>query len=182
MINNEEDILLWESSKAGDRKAFTNIFRKFYPRLFQFAAKVTSKDELCDDCIHELFVELWKNKSKINVRSVKAYLFKALKYKLLRALNRPGGPATSPEDNGIEVSYEALFAAFRENEERSAEVAKGLDQLSNRQKEIIYLKYYQQLSFEEISEIMNINDQAARNLLYQSVKALRAILNEDAPG
>jgi DNA-directed RNA polymerase specialized sigma subunit, sigma24 homolog len=45
-----------------------------------------------------------------------------------------------------------------------------------RQKEIIYLKYYMNLSYEEVSEVMNINYQAARNLVYQSIKVLKNVL------
>lgn len=52
----------------------------------------------------------------------------------------------------------------------------ALAQLSNRQKEIIYLKFYQELNYDEVSEIMNINYQAARNLLYQSIKSLKKLL------
>jgi RNA polymerase sigma factor (sigma-70 family) len=52
----------------------------------------------------------------------------------------------------------------------------ALGRLSNRQKEIIYLKYYQNLSYEEVSEIMNINYQVARNLLYQAIKSLKSLL------
>jgi RNA polymerase sigma-70 factor (ECF subfamily) len=60
--------------------------------------------------------------------------------------------------------------------EKTARVLQALDQLSNRQKEIIYLKFYQELNYEEVSEIMNINYQAARNLLYQSIKSLKKLL------
>jgi RNA polymerase sigma-70 factor (ECF subfamily) len=56
----------------------------------------------------------------------------------------------------------------------------AIDQLSNRQKEIIYLKFYQNLSYEEVSEIMNINYQVARNLLHQAIKAMRKILSGTA--
>ncbi len=52
----------------------------------------------------------------------------------------------------------------------------ALGRLSNRQREIIYLKYYQNLSYEEVSEIMNINYQVARNLLYQAIKSLKSLL------
>jgi RNA polymerase sigma-70 factor (ECF subfamily) len=52
----------------------------------------------------------------------------------------------------------------------------ALNNLTNRQKEIVYLKYYQNLSYEEVSEIMKINYQAARNLLYQTIKTLRSLL------
>ena len=51
-----------------------------------------------------------------------------------------------------------------------------VEQLSHRQKEIIYLKFYQNLSYDEVSSIMNINYQAARNLLYQAIKALKKIM------
>ena len=60
--------------------------------------------------------------------------------------------------------------------EKTARVLQALAQLSNRQKEIIYLKYYQELSYDEVSEIMNINYQVARNLLYQSIKSLKKLL------
>ena len=62
------------------------------------------------------------------------------------------------------------------DEEKTARVLQALDQLSNRQKEIIYLKFYQELNYDEVSEIMNINYQAARNLLYQSIKSLKKLL------
>jgi len=55
-------------------------------------------------------------------------------------------------------------------------VVDALSRLTNRQKEIIYLKYYQNLSYEEVSEIMNINYQVARNLLYQAIKSLKSML------
>jgi RNA polymerase sigma-70 factor (ECF subfamily) len=56
-------------------------------------------------------------------------------------------------------------------------VVHAINQLSNRQKEIVYLKLYQQLSYEEVSEIMQINYQAARNLFYQAIKSLRELLS-----
>jgi RNA polymerase sigma factor (sigma-70 family) len=52
----------------------------------------------------------------------------------------------------------------------------ALQQLPSRQKEIIYLKIYQNLGYEEISEIMGINYQVSRNLFSQSIKSLRKIL------
>jgi RNA polymerase sigma-70 factor (ECF subfamily) len=64
----------------------------------------------------------------------------------------------------------------QESDEKKQRVIKALEGLSHRQKEIIYLKYYQNLSYEEVSEIMNINYQVARNLLYQAIKSLKNML------
>jgi RNA polymerase sigma-70 factor (ECF subfamily) len=83
------------------------------------------------------------------------------------------------EETGFEFSHETQLIKRQETEEKTTAVTAAMQQLSNRQKEIIYLKYFQEMSYEEVSEVMGINYQVARNLLYQSVKALRKILAPD---
>ncbi|HKO79390.1 MAG TPA: sigma-70 family RNA polymerase sigma factor [Chitinophagaceae bacterium] len=181
MISNDPDIILWESYKQGDAESFGKLFRRYYQPLFQFGSKFCSEHEQLEDSIQELFVELWQNKSQTNVHSVKAYLFKALKYKLFRALQKKSGLAltTINDDTGFEFSHETLLISKQESEEKTAKVIAAMRELSNRQKEIIYLKFYQELSYEEVSEVMGINYQVARNLFHQSVKALRKILSPE---
>ncbi|MDH7461630.1 sigma-70 family RNA polymerase sigma factor [Chitinophagaceae bacterium 26-R-25] len=172
------DTTLWERYKSGDQHAFGQLFQRHYPSLFQFGMKITSDSILLEDTIQELFIELWQNKKQTEVLSVKAYLLKALKYKLMRGLKKKNGNATGDlqDDMLFELSHETFLVEQQETEERKKIVLNAFQQLSNRQKEIIYLKFYQNLSYEEVSEIMSINYQVARNLLYQSVKALKKIL------
>jgi RNA polymerase sigma factor (sigma-70 family) len=173
-----QDILLWESFRKGDKDAFATLFRQYYEGLFRFGGKFTNDTELLEDCIQELFIELWQAKSETPVLSVKAYLLKSLKYKLLKAFHQRG-KSLSLIDNGeaaFEWSHEAFLISKEDDARKRQRVLDALDRLSNRQKEIIYLKYYQNLSYEEVSEIMNINYQVARNLLYQAIKSLKSIL------
>ncbi len=178
LISNNPDITLWNAFKKGDSGSFELIFRKYYGPLLQYGCKLTRDEELLEDCIQELFTELWQNKSQTDVFSVKAYLFKALKYKLFRALQKKYAyrSAAEPADLLFELSHETFIVSREETEERKEKVIKALDQLTSRQKEIIYLKFYQGLGYDEVSEIMNINYQVARNLLYQSIKSLKKIL------
>jgi RNA polymerase sigma-70 factor (ECF subfamily) len=83
-----------------------------------------------------------------------------------------------PEDIHFEISYETFIIDKQEHAEKTKKVINALEQLSPRQKEIIYLKFYQDLSYEEVSEIMNINYQVARNLLSQAIKAMKKILHK----
>lgn len=177
MKPNELDILLWKQYQQGDEGAFGLIFRRLYPLLFQFGSKITPNTALLEDCIQELFTELWQHRSQTDVQSVKAYLLKALKYKLLRALQKKMQTVDNAEkEYGFELSHESLLIIAEENKEQTGKVLNAFEQLSHRQKEIIYLKFYQDLTYEEISEIMNINYQVSRNLLYQAIKALKKIL------
>jgi RNA polymerase sigma factor (sigma-70 family) len=170
--------MLWESFRKGDKDAFAALFREYYGILYRFGNKFTTDTELLEDCIQELFIELWQAKTQTPVLSVKAYLLKSLKYKLLKAF-RKNGKVLPIHDNGdmpFELSHETFLIHQQESDQRRQEVIKALERLSNRQKEIIYLKYYQNLSYEEVSEIMNINYQVARNLLYQAIKSLKNML------
>ena len=154
------------------------MFREHYTLLFRFGSKFTTDSELLEDCIQELFIELWQAKSRSPVLSVKAYLLKSLKYKLLKSF-RKRNKTLSWEHNGdavFEWSHEDFLIEKYENDQKKQQVLGALGRLSNRQKEIVYLKYYQNLSYEEVSEIMNINYQVARNLLYQAIKSLKNIL------
>ncbi len=178
MNTGDQDILLWESFRKGDKEAFAALFRQHYETLFRFGSQFTNDTELLEDNIQELFIELWRAKSETPVLSVKAYLLKALKYKLLKAFRQKGKILPLAENNDIafEWSHETFLIAEQENTQKKQLVLNALSRLSHRQKEIIYLKYYQNLSYEEVSEIMNINYQVARNLLYQAIKSLKTLL------
>ena len=170
--------MLWESFRNGDKEAFASLFREHYTVLFRFGSKFTPDSELLEDCIQELFIELWQAKSRTPVLSVKAYLLKSLKYKLLKSFRKKGKLLTLYHngDAVFEWSHEDFLIEKHDTDRKKQQVLTALGRLSSRQKEIVYLKYYQNLSYEEVSEIMNINYQAARNLLYQAIKSLKNIL------
>ncbi|MBS1660311.1 MAG: sigma-70 family RNA polymerase sigma factor [Bacteroidetes bacterium] len=169
--------MLWESFRKGDRDAFAALFRAHYEALFRFGSKFTADTELLEDTIQELFMELWQAKSTTPVLSVKAYLLKSLKYKLLKVFRKNSKHIPlGDNDVAFEWSHENFIIAEQESAEKKKLVLDALQRLSNRQREIIYLKYYQNLSYEEVSEIMNINYQVARNLLYQAIKSLKTLL------
>ena len=147
--------------------------------MFQYGSKICRSQALLEDTIQELFLEVWKSRNPVPSISVKAYLLKALKYKLLKELARNNTTSFQDdfaENGSFELGHEAFLVARQEDEDRTHKVLRSLEQLSHRQKEIIYLKFYQNLSYDEVSSIMNINYQAARNLLYQAIKALKKIM------
>ena len=172
------DIVLWESFRKGDREAFATLFKQHYETLYRYGNKFTGNAALLEDTIQELFIELWQAKSRTPVVSIRAYLLKSLKYKLLKDFRKKGRVVSlsAGPDIAFEWSHEHFLIAEQESAEIKQSVLNALTHLSNRQKEIIYLKFYQNLSYEEVSEIMNINYQVARNLLYQAIKSLKGLL------
>lgn len=110
---------------------------------------------------------------------MQAYLLKALKYKIYKKQRIPVTKQISsdqPDEMLFEVSHDNFMIEQQEDLAKKQRIIDALQGLSNRQREIIYLKVYQELSYEEISEIMNINYQVARNLMSQAVKTLKKSL------
>jgi RNA polymerase sigma factor (sigma-70 family) len=177
--DNQTDIYWWNAFKEGDRQAFDNLFRRYYPVLFRYGIQITANREIVDDCIQDLFVELWQSSAATQIKSVKAYFLKALKYKLFRQLKNPQTLQSTDqlEDNySFEIGHDQFIASREDELSTTKKILIAINQLPNRQREIIYLKIYQGLNYEEISEVMNINYQAARNLFYQAIKSLRQLL------
>lgn len=179
MRDEHTDITNWAAFKNGDREAFSVLFRRYYPLLIQYGSKICNDPLALEDCIHDLFIELWQSRSNADVKSVKAYLLKALKYKLYKILRlqQPLQSAdTAFESIVFEISHDNFIVHHEEEKLKSHALIKAVNQLPSRQKEIVYLKIFKGLSYEEISEVMNINYQVARNLFYQSLKSLRQLL------
>ena len=159
---------------TGDREAFGTLFYRHYPFLFQFGLKMGTERETLEDAIQELFTELWQKKNFTELASVKAYLVQALKYKLYKAY-RQGKQRHQLEkaEEYFELSTETFVVAEEEKKEQFAKMLHLLNALPPRQKEIIYLKIYKGFSYEEISDLMQINYQVVRNLLCQALKTIR---------
>lgn len=177
MLSSLSDIELWTLFVNGDKEAFSTLFRRFYPLLFQYGSRIVADAEVVEDAIQELFAEIWQKPAARPLQSVKAYLLQALKfklYKIFRAKKRTLSNEKA-EDFVFELSQETLHVAREEDEERIKKIRAVFGQLSPRQKEVIYLKIYKSLSYEEVGEIMQLNYQVARNLLYNAVKTFRKL-------
>lgn len=178
-LNIESDTILWNQFRNGDEESFITVFRNYYSNLYNYGCKITNDHDIVEDCIQELFIEMWRTNGKAEIISLKAYIFKAFKFKLLKAiskLSRTSNFQGDQSEHAFELSHEMFLINQHENKEQAKKVQDALQHLSPRQKEIIYFKFYMDLSYEEVSEVMNINYQAARNLVYQSIKVLKKIL------
>jgi RNA polymerase sigma factor (sigma-70 family) len=172
----------WKKFKNGDKQALSDLYHTYYPSLFQYGRKLCGDEVLTEDCIQDLFFVLWKNRNSLDdVRSVKAYMYKSFRGKLFRMIkkSRSGGlRLLHPEtyEGEPEQSWEDIFIHQQSTEEQQARLRKALEKLSSRQKEIMYLRFYKELSYEEIAEVVPLSYQSIRNCVHASLKTLRKLL------
>jgi RNA polymerase sigma factor (sigma-70 family) len=177
-MKDEGKNFLWGNFRKGDKKAFQAIYQKYVPALLNYGAKITADTSLVEDSIQDLFIELWKSGEKLSeTDSIKFYLFKALRFKILRSQNT----SHSSEMVSIEGFMTLLKSPSQEDRWIESEATsfqlqqlkQNLEKLPARQREAINLRYFHSFSNEEISRIMGINYHSACKFVYAGLKALK---------
>src|SRR5690606_38865925 len=80
-----DDLQAWELLKRGEARGLEYIYRVHGKVLFNFGMKLYGKQEWVEDTLQELFVDLWRDRLRLKaVTSLRSYLLKAFKYKLIR--------------------------------------------------------------------------------------------------
>lgn len=184
-IPHDEALLseLWLRFKQGDGEAFDQIFALRYRELFNYATRFTKDHEFIKDCLQDLFLEMWSHREGLVENPyVTVYLIKALRNNLFRKLKlekRLGAPTDLNDElyflsDGQSMESEWIAAELLDENEQS--IRQAISQLSKRQQEVIFLKYYKGLSNEEIATIMDIERQTVANFLHRSLTNLKRSL------
>lgn len=176
---------LWDRFLDGDLDAWEQIFKLYYSDLYGYGLKLSSRSELTKDCIHELFVMLWDRKDHLaKVDSIKAYLLASLRRSLLKKVRKrrkyyEDQEVKESESLQIQFSPEVMLIKDEVKAEKVEALYKALDQLSDRQKEVLYLKYFNGMSYDEIEDILSIKYQSIKNHIHRAISKLRDIMGDD---
>ncbi len=170
---------LFARISQGDEDALSSLFLDFYDPLLHYGCRITQRHELVEECIQELFIYLFEAGHRLGaVENVRAYLYLALRRRLLDKIQREpsyGLWERRPADRtDIQFSAADLLIKREEEQAMSENLLRALNRLSWRQREAVYLRYYNGLSTHEIAEIMGVAKQTVLNTLYQALQKLRS--------
>jgi RNA polymerase sigma factor (sigma-70 family) len=177
------ETVYWKCMLEGDQNAFLNIYNHYYPSLFRYGFCLSKDKELTKDCIQELFLELWNKSATVNknVQDIKSYLFTWLRRKINKAifsaLQQHQKTALLKWEENKEASYEELLIAFQNSEINREKIKHALQHLTKKQLEIIKLRYFDNLSYEEIASRTSLTSRTIYNIIYEALRRLRADVN-----
>ncbi|WP_316744988.1 sigma-70 family RNA polymerase sigma factor [Pedobacter antarcticus] len=160
-----------------ERRAYTDLIKKYSKQLFDFGYRFCPDEDIVKDCIQQLYLDLWNRRFDISESStIKSYLFKAIRNRVLREKSKWFKDELLDDDYGfvLEFAIDSKLITDTANLELAEKVRKAIQTLPARQREIIYLKFFEDLDIQQISSIMNINKQSAHNLLQKAYSSLRA--------
>lgn len=171
-LSQNSDPELWDLMRKGSKDAFALLYKRHIQSLFNFGLRLTTNRELVKDTLQDFFVDLWqKRNNRTAVQHVRSYLIKSFRNRLLRAIEKA--------NKNRNYSFEELLLDLPETaQDKAALVRRKLlkEQVQNlpkRQREVVHLRYFQNLKNDEIAEILNINYQSVSNLLHRALEKLK---------
>jgi RNA polymerase sigma factor (sigma-70 family) len=175
-MQSESHALWWNAFKQGDWDAFTALYGEFYELLNNYGRKFTRDADLIQDVVHDLFVRLWTTRARLgDPASVKNYLYKALRSTLFRKIQSLSKFVELDNEGGFEVNFIPDASFRQEEQELRKQVIALVNTLPPRQQEIIFLRFYEGMSYEEIAVIMDINMSSTYKLLYKALDNLQKV-------
>ncbi|NGF56842.1 sigma-70 family RNA polymerase sigma factor [Parapedobacter sp. SGR-10] len=173
------DSELWGLFKKGDEAAFKTIYFKNYPLLYQYALNISKDEHVSDDVIQDMFSSLWHTRRNLGVAvSIKAYLLSSLRRRVLlklKQIRRKQVLALELFTFNPDIEFSPEMVMIREEGDffKRSIVKEALNQLSKRQKEVIYLRFYQDIPYKEVAKVMGINYQSVLNYCQAALQVLR---------
>ena len=176
--DNSSDIALWTQLRLGDEEAFSSLFERYYSTLVNYGKTLMTGEDLVKDCVQDVFVDIWTYRYKLNEAIVvKAYLLSSVRKRIARLHHREHIFSNIKQIDSLEFlfdfSIEDRLIADETTAKKVEQLNKSINQLSDRQKEAIYLRYHQGLSVEQVAEVLNLNYQSTKNLLHRAILQLR---------
>ena len=177
----DEEKILIQEVKAGNKSAFALIFRKYYKDLVMFAGNYVSEKEICEDFVQNIFLKFWNERENIHIKtSLRAFLIKSVQNACLDHIRHQ--QVVRNHANNVEAMEMALGLINPEQytfySELQTKLTSALDKLPQNYKQIIELSKIEGKKHKEISALLNISERTVEDRISKALKLLRNHLKD----
>lgn len=171
------DTLLLSKLRAGDEKAYTEIYNRYKKKLYLHVYKRLRNQQQADDVIHEVFAELWLKRETILAANLAGYLYTAVRNDVLDIISH----------QDVESAYITNLQNYIQQGEAITDhrvrvnmltdlINKEVAGLPEKMREVFEMSRKMHLSHREISEKLNISEKTVKNQVNNALKILRGRL------
>ena len=175
----EEDRSLIQAFQSGDDFAFVSIYNRHRSAVYTFCLKMLLDRDGAQDVMQETFLRVYENRTRLlNAGSFRAWLFTIARNQCLNTLRRDRrNVPLDPEDESVLALPEASLSRMEANEEIDR-VNEFLIRLKDEYREVLILREYQNLSYEEIAAITRSTVSAVKSRLFKARRKLAAMTED----
>lgn len=178
MADHQTDSLLFEQYRGGSSSALAALYHRHRPGLLRFCLKLLRDRQEAEDAVQNTFLKLQTAAAgPVNAASVKSWMYAVARNEAFGTLRRKSGaaPADEPVWSGDQPD------ALMEQQDRTAAVAALLNALYPTYREVIVLREYDQLSYDEIAAVTGTSVASVKSRLFKARRAMLDRLSELYP-
>jgi len=167
---------LWKEIVNDDYRAFTVLFERYWFVLYKTAGKYIKDQELCEEAVHDLFLNIWNRRKYLDIQDFNSYLKTSVRYQVYRILKKYKTSAITYVDEYPEelvLAHENAGDKKIQYNDLEMELEDCLKPLPKRTAEIFLLSRKDHLSNAEIAERLGISKRSVENQITNALKFLK---------
>lgn len=169
----DEDRKFIEEVLAGEAEAYAQIVKKYQRPIYFLALRMLRNPENADEITQKTFLKAYRALSGFQFKSSLKTWLSAIALNLCRTeLMRPRRETVELQENIADSEFEGQ-AEREEAQHRKEILRRGLEELPQRQKEVVILRIYQELPFKEIAAALESTESAVKVNFHHAMKSLR---------
>ena len=183
------DTLVLNALRNDDEAALNYLFTTYYNKLFRTGLKLGASSQTIEEAIQSVFVDIWQYRKTLGeVQSFEAYLKGSLQKRLSKmAISHIKQPSSPPSvltpENASELllsveAYEQVLIQQETNDTKRQQLAAALEQLTPRQKELITLRYFEEMNYNDMAQKTGLQVDSIYKTIHEALKRLRSILEK----
>lgn len=171
------DSTIWDRIAAGDHDAYSEAFRYYFPRFYNYGAKFTSDIVLVEDAAQEALLLVWDRRSTLgSIKYVNTYFFNSFRNILVTKLRSKTTNTSVQEINEPEFSIEEMIIEKEIDSALKQRLQKAIEGLTSRQREAIFLRYYEAMPYDEVAAVLEITTKATYKIVARALEQLRELM------
>ena len=176
-VQQEHETDWWLRLLHGETDALAFFYERYADWLLRYGLSVAYNRELVQDSVQELFVQVWNRRENLTVpQSIKYYLMVSLRRIILKDVIKSRLTTDSFPDNTLSLSHQHTLDLDEIEDTNARRLHVAVRSLPPRQQEVIFLRFFDKLSYEEITVLTGLDYQVLRNTIYRAIKTLRRAL------
>lgn len=174
------DSPIWNRLRQGKSEALGELYDLYADKLFNYSLRMTTDRDLAKDALQEVFIEIWNYRNTLaEVAHSQGYLIKVLRSIIIKklkkekrlSLSQPAEELMSSDD-----TIESILISADTDRHTKSRLRVALSTLTTRQQQLLQLRFYEGLNYEQIAVKLKMNYQSVNNLAFRTINRLRSQL------
>ncbi|MFZ2146481.1 MAG: sigma-70 family RNA polymerase sigma factor [Sedimentisphaerales bacterium] len=175
LVAKKPDIALVKAAVSGDAEGFTELCRRYYPAMVAIAHSILGDRHLAEDAAQQAFAKAAVKLPQLKKESRFAGW--------LAVICRNAAKDMARNTESLRTTEDLSMVAAKSRDDGTADVVReAISKLSASARELIFLRYYDGMSYEQISAVLGISEQAINGRLRRAKKKMADYLRRNGFG